>query len=144
MTIPASDIVTVNPGVVGTGGSPLALNGVILSKNAYLPTAGVQTFASDDAVKDFFGPASEEYLLAQTYFLDGPNSISVGEQELAPPFVVEAIGDPATMAEAMRFRGGLVDRVKGRGARATVAQRDLITITALADVKPAEYSQPTR
>ena len=34
MTIPASDIVVVNPGVVGSGGNPLALNGVILSKSA--------------------------------------------------------------------------------------------------------------
>ena len=74
MTIPASDIVVVNPGVVGSGGNPLALNGVILSKNTLLPTAAVRSFASPDAVKAFFGAASAEYAIAQVYFLGFDNS----------------------------------------------------------------------
>lgn len=74
MTIPASDIVVVNPGVVGSGGNPLALNGVILSTNVYLPTAAVRSFASADAVKAFFGAASAEYAIAQVYFLGFDNS----------------------------------------------------------------------
>ena len=32
MTIPATEIVQVNPGVVGAGGSPLAMNGIIGDK----------------------------------------------------------------------------------------------------------------
>lgn len=74
MTIPASDIVVVNPGVVGSGGNPLALNGVILSTNTLLPTAAVRSFASPDAVKAFFGAASAEYAIAQVYFLGFDNS----------------------------------------------------------------------
>lgn len=74
MTIPASDIVVVNPGVIGAGGNPLALNGVILSESTLIPTSSVQSFASADAVSDYFGPASEEYDLAQTYFLGFDNS----------------------------------------------------------------------
>ena len=74
MTIPASDIVVVNPGVVGSGGNPLALNGVILSTNILLPTAAVRGFASADAVKAFFGAASAEYAIAQVYFLGFDNS----------------------------------------------------------------------
>ena len=74
MTIPASDIVTVNPGVIDSGGNPLALNGVILSQSEYIPTASVQSFASAAAVRDFFGPSSDEYALAQTYFLGFDNS----------------------------------------------------------------------
>lgn len=85
MTIPASDIVTVNPGVVGSGGNPLALNGVILSKNTLLPTAAVQSFASDEAVRAFFGPASDEYAIAQVYFLGFDNStIKPGNLFFAP------------------------------------------------------------
>lgn len=85
MTIPASDIVTVNPGVVGSGGNPLALNGVILSKNTLLPTGAVQSFASADAVSAFFGPASDEYAIAQVYFLGFDNStIKPGTLFFAP------------------------------------------------------------
>lgn len=85
MTIPASDIVVVNPGVVGSGGNPLALNGVILSKNSLLPTAAVQSFASAEAVRNFFGPSSKEYELAQIYFLGFDNStIKPGTLFFAP------------------------------------------------------------
>lgn len=74
MSIPASDIVQVNPGVVGTGGNPLALNGVILTKNVLVPAMAAVSFASADAVSAYFGPSSDEYALAQTYFLGFDNS----------------------------------------------------------------------
>jgi hypothetical protein len=87
MTIPASDIVTVNPGVVGSGGNPLALNGVILSKNSYLPVGAVQSFASADSVNSFFGPSSTEYALAQNYFSGFDNSTVKPGALLFAPFV---------------------------------------------------------
>lgn len=87
MSIPASDIVAVNPGVVGTGGNPLALNGVILTKNVLVPTASVQPFASSDAVSAFFGPSSDEYALAQTYFLGFDNSTKKPGNLLFAPYV---------------------------------------------------------
>lgn len=85
MTIPASNIVTVNPGVIGTGGSPLALNGVILTKNAALPSSGVRSFSSPGGVSAFFGPASAEYEISKTYFLGFDNStIKPGTLFFAP------------------------------------------------------------
>lgn len=87
MTIPASDIVVVNPGVVGSGGNPLALNGVILSKNTLLPTGEVQSFASPAAVSAFFGPASAEYAISQIYFLGFDNSTIKPGALLFAPFV---------------------------------------------------------
>lgn len=85
MTIPASDIVVVNPGVVGSGGNPLALNGVIMSQSTLLPTSQVQSFASAAAVSAFFGPASAEFALAQVYFLGFDNStIKPGTLYFAP------------------------------------------------------------
>lgn len=114
------------------------------------PDARVSASLLLDAVEELRDAGAEAIVVngtarvvAQTYFLDGQGSISVGGHALKAPYVIEAIGDPQTMAEAMRFRGGLVDRVRGRGAKAEVAERDLVTITALADVKPPEYAQPT-
>ena len=74
MTIPASDIVQVNPGVVSAGGNALALNGVFVSKNPLIPTGSAVSFASAAAVSAFFGPASTEFAQAQTYFLGFDNS----------------------------------------------------------------------
>jgi len=81
-------------------------------------------------------------VVAQTYFLDDERSIVVGGREVKRPFVIEAIGDPATMSEAVVFRGGLSDRVANVGGKATVEERDKVTITALADVKGPEYARP--
>lgn len=82
-------------------------------------------------------------IVAQTYFLDDGQSIRIDGREIKRPFVIEAIGDPNTLAEAVRFRGGLLDKVESRGGNLTVETRDKITITALADVKPPEYARPT-
>lgn len=90
MTIPASDIVTVNPGVIDSGGNPLALNGVILSQSTYIPTDSVQSFASASAVSDYFSPASAEYDLAQTYFLGFDNSTVKPGRLFFAPYVATA------------------------------------------------------
>lgn len=87
MTIPASEIVTVNPGVVDSGGSPLALNGVILSKNLLIPTKSVRSFGSADAVGSYFGLSSDEYALAKIYFLGFDNSTIKPGVLMFAPFV---------------------------------------------------------
>ncbi len=74
MTINANNIVSINPGVVGAGGSPLSLNGVIMTQNTFLPYGTVLPFVSADAVAAYFGVASDEYAKAQTYFLGNDNS----------------------------------------------------------------------
>lgn len=82
-------------------------------------------------------------VVAQTYFLDETDAIRVGGREIKRPFVIEAIGDPSTLAAAVRFPGGLADKVHTRSGTLDVSTRDKITITALADVKRPEYAQPS-
>jgi hypothetical protein len=72
--IPAKDIVSVIPGVLDSGGSPLALNGVILSTNSLIPQSKILTFTSKAAVGSYFGLASSEYELAGRYFGGFSNS----------------------------------------------------------------------
>lgn len=82
-------------------------------------------------------------VVAQTYFLNDNEKIRVGGREIKPPYRIEAIGSSSTLAGAVRFRGGLIDRVATRGASASVTEKDEVTITALADVKTPEYARPT-
>jgi hypothetical protein len=85
MTIPASEIVQINPGVLSSGGTPLALNGVILSTNILLPTDSIMSFGSAAAVSSFFGAASSEYAASQNYFLGFDNStLKPGRLYFAP------------------------------------------------------------
>lgn len=82
-------------------------------------------------------------VVAQTYFLDDDGEIRVGGREIKRPYRIEVIGDSQDLAEAVRFRGGLIDRVANRGGSASVSEKDKVTITALADVKTPEYARPT-
>ena len=74
MSIPASAIVQVTPGVISGGGSALSLNGVLLTTNARVPIGEILTFTSQAAVAAFFGSTSTEASLAATYFLGFDNS----------------------------------------------------------------------
>jgi len=74
MTIPANQIVQVNPGVISGGGNPLSLNGVMVTQNAALPSGSVWGAVSASSVGSYFGMASDEYALAQIYFLGFDNS----------------------------------------------------------------------
>lgn len=68
MSIPISQIVQVNPGVLAAAGSAVDLNGVILTQNAYAPTNSVLTLASADDAGAYFGPTSIEKKMADVYF----------------------------------------------------------------------------
>lgn len=74
LAIPASDEVQVNPSVLSGGGSALDLNGLILTTNWRIPLGTVQSYPSQTSVAGWFGGASQEAALAQTYFLGFDNS----------------------------------------------------------------------
>ncbi|MFA9210130.1 MAG: DUF3383 domain-containing protein [Yersinia sp. (in: enterobacteria)] len=76
MSIPASNIVKVTPGVIAAGGAALALNGVILTADTSIPIGTVQSFPSADAVGSWFGPSSNEKAMADVYFA-GRNNATV-------------------------------------------------------------------
>lgn len=68
MTIPASAVVNITPGVLSPGGTGLVMSGLVLTQNLLMPTGTVLSFANAMEVSDFFGPASLEYAYAQIYF----------------------------------------------------------------------------
>lgn len=73
-SIPASQIVQVNPSVLSAGGSALALNGLFLSEDTATPIGAVRNYATADDVGAFYGLTSPEYLMAQVYFNGFDNS----------------------------------------------------------------------
>jgi hypothetical protein len=86
MTIPASAVVQVNPGVLSPGGAALVMNGLVLTENLLMPTGSVLSFANAQAVSNFFGPASAEYAYAQIYFAGYNNSTQLPSAILFAPY----------------------------------------------------------
>jgi hypothetical protein len=79
-SIPASQLVAVRPGVLGTGGNPLSLNGVFLDNEtggAAIPIGTVLSFPDQPSVAQFFGANSPEAFRAGIYFsgFNGSNTV---------------------------------------------------------------------
>lgn len=74
-SIPASQIVSINPSVLSSGGSALSMNAVFLTKHSDVPTGKALLFSTADSVGEYFGLTSAEYKSAQVYFngFDGSN-----------------------------------------------------------------------
>lgn len=53
-TIPASELVQVNPRVLSTGGNALDMVGMFLTDSVYVPIGAVQSFINATDVADYF------------------------------------------------------------------------------------------
>lgn len=73
-TIPASAIVTVNPNVVGAGGTALSTIGLMLDNGTRVPIGEVLSFPTAAAVSSYFGSGSVMATLAPYYFGGFDNS----------------------------------------------------------------------
>lgn len=71
MTIPASEIVNVNPLVLNAAGNAPVLSGVFLTQNTLVPAGTVLNFPSAEAVGQYFGLSSQEYDLANRVYFEG-------------------------------------------------------------------------
>jgi hypothetical protein len=72
-TIPISQIVQVNPGVLSAAGSAVDLNGMVLTTTNYVPIGSALPFADAASVGVYFGLASIEFAAANIYF-SGPTN----------------------------------------------------------------------
>ena len=77
-----------------------------------------------------------------TFFSDSDAGVSVSGTALSPPYVILAIGDPATMASAMGIPGGVSESVRGLGGEVTVEQLDSLDITAIHRSDPPRFATP--
>lgn len=90
MSIPASDIVSVIPGVVGAGGSNALLSGLYMTQSTLLPTGSPKSFSSQAAVASYFGDDSVEALEATIYFGGFTKSTKKPATVLFAPFNLTA------------------------------------------------------
>jgi len=121
MSIPASEIVQVVPGVIGAGGSALDLNGLILTTNTAVPIGSVQSFSTARDVQRFFGPTSVEAALAGIYFNGFDNATRLPGEILFTQYPTEAVSAymrsgafvPADLAYIQTLAGTLVVSIDG-------------------------------
>jgi len=67
-SIPASELVQVNPNVLSAGGESLDVIAMVLTDSARVPIGAVQSFADAESVRAYFGTGSNEDTFATKYF----------------------------------------------------------------------------
>lgn len=143
MSIPASEIVQVVPGVIAAGGSALDLNGLILTHDTAVPIGAIQSFATARDVQRFFGPTSTEASLANVYFNGFDNSTRkpgnlLFAQYTAAPVSAYLRGGSmatATLADLQALSGVLTVTVDG--VAKTSGNIDLSTATSFSNAAAA-------
>lgn len=134
-SIPASEIVEVSPAVIGTGGTPLALNTLIFSDEALYP---MKEYGSDTAVGDDYGFSSHQFKFAEIYFkgvvgaTKSPESLFIAEYVTADE-EAKLIGRSLrsmALAELQAVSGEITVSIDGVQKKGTV---DFKTVTSFSD-----------
>jgi len=82
-------------------------------------------------------------VVASSAFVDVPSGgVSVAGIALSPPYSVLAIGDPGTLAPALRIPGGAVSALEGAGATVSVRDDAIVVVDALQETSPPSYASP--
>jgi uncharacterized protein YlxW (UPF0749 family) len=127
-TVPAT-----GPGIKITVGDPqgdLSLNH-LLDGIEELRNAGVEAIEINDRVR----------VIAQTSFDDDPAGIRVDGVLLKAPYVIDAIGDPDTLAGALEFQDGFTDDVEGDNGTVSVKKADQIKVTVTRTPTQPRYAE---
>lgn len=83
-------------------------------------------------------------VVAQTAVSARPDGggLVVDDEPVEPPYVIEAIGDPPTLASALDFFGGFISGVEDVGGRVDVEQRKVVEIVSVRQAPRLRYAEP--
>lgn len=70
----------------------------------------------------------------------GP-TVSINNVRSAPPYIIKAIGDPKTMASALRLRGGVVDTFSFWGINIKIKDSERIVVPGKKTTRAYEYAK---
>lgn len=123
------------PGIrltITEGGTPVGID-VMLDLIEELRTAGAEVMEFNDSVR----------IIAQSALESGVGGIIIDGTTVAPPYVIDVIGDPTTLQNSgLDFPEGPRDQVEALGASMqVVASADIVIRTIRQPVKPG-YAEP--
>lgn len=107
----------------------------MLSAIMELRDAGAEVMEIDGRVR----------LVASSWVRSEGGVLTVDGVRLGTRFTLVALGDPRTLSEATRFRGGLVATIEGErvGGTVTVEESDRLRIDSVVDPSAPRYARPS-
>jgi uncharacterized protein YlxW (UPF0749 family) len=76
-------------------------------------------------------------------FTDSGSTVLLDHTTLQSPYEVLAIGDPKTLDTALNIQGGVVNTVHAAGGEVSIAEQNLLSITAIRTLSTPKYATPT-
>lgn len=100
-----------------------------------LRDAGAEVIELNDSVR---------LVMSSWFGTDDQGRLTADGVPLEEPYVIEAIGDPATLEAGARFRGGLVSEVEGEriGGRVRITQLDELSVETVVEPRENEFATP--
>ena len=96
-----------------------------------LRNAGVEAIEVNDRVR----------VIAQTSFEDDPDGVRVDGVVLKAPYVIDAIGNPETLAGALTFEGGFSDDMEIDSGSVSIEKADRIEVTVTRTPSEPRYAE---
>ena len=130
----AGTLPAVGPGVritvhdpTGAVGTDQLLNGLQELRNA-----GAEAIEINNQVR----------IVAQSAIEDGDAGMVIDGQQVTPPYIIEAIGSPDTLSEALDFRGGFIFEIERVNGRVEVEDATSVEIATTREPDEADFAEP--
>ena len=83
-------------------------------------------------------------VVRSSFTADDQGRLIVDGEVLDPPFIIDAIGEPATLEAGARFRGGLVSEVESSrvGGTVLIEQPEVVQIESTVSTIDHEFAKP--
>lgn len=109
---------------------------MILNAIQELRDAGAEAIEINDTIR----------VVESTWFGGASGAVTANEEPIGTHIVIDVIGDPTALTEAIRFRGGVESTVTAPdvGARIHVDNAEEIRVTATAPAREPEHARPAR
>lgn len=133
LSVLAGTVPATGPGIRITVSDPenqLSLNH-LLDGIEELRNAGVEAVEINDRVR----------VIAQTSFEEDPDGVRVDGVVVKPPYVIDAIGSPDTLAGALNFQDGFTDDVEADGGSVSIKKLDRVDVRVVRAPAKPRYAQ---
>jgi len=81
-------------------------------------------------------------ITATTGYSEVGGTILADRRRLAPPYTIDAIGDPATLRGALQIRGGVIEGLRTLGLQVTITRKASLTLPAAQAVPALRLGRP--
>lgn len=87
---------------------------------------------------------NEQRLIASSEIRCAGPTLSVNNVRYSPPYDIRAIGEPQTMENALKMRGGVVETLQFWGIQISIKKEDTVNIPSYKGTFRFEYAKPVK